>query len=145
MKPVDVALIPVTYFGFDEPFIERNYQSGLPFMPGQTRLLPAPLANRLLRHADVFRHGQTEHAEVAAELNGDEDTEQHLADADIQKEIDSEQLTMIQDMICQINVMDKDALKDFAQVNYGQSIPKTMTVENMRVKVGTLIDQFGLV
>ena len=145
MKPVDVDLIAVTYFGYDEPFIERNYQSGLTFETGQTRMLPAALANRLLRHEDVFGRGELENATVVAALTGDAETERMLAEANIQQTIDSKQLTMIQDMICQVNVMDKDALKDFAQVKYGQAIPKTMSVENMRVKVGSLIDQFGLV
>ena len=52
--PQDVA---VTYTGTDDPFKDRIYRSGLTFAPGQTRLVPATLAQRFLRHSDVFKEG----------------------------------------------------------------------------------------
>lgn len=44
-----------------------------------------------------------------------------------------------------LNLMDKDALKDFAHTKYGQALPKTLSVENMRAKVVGFIDMYGLV
>ncbi|MEG0194486.1 MAG: hypothetical protein RR857_23865 [Comamonas sp.] len=42
----------VTYTGRETPFVDRIYRSKLTFNPGQTRLLPALLAAKLLRHAE---------------------------------------------------------------------------------------------
>ena len=51
--------VAVTYTGTDDPFKDRIYRSGLTFAPGQTRLVPFTLAQRFLRHADVFKLGKT--------------------------------------------------------------------------------------
>ena len=55
-QSTDVA---VTYTGTDDPYKDRIYRSGLTFTPGQTRVMPAPLAARFLRHSDVFKVGKT--------------------------------------------------------------------------------------
>ena len=54
--------VAVTYTGTDNPFKDRIYRSGLTFTPGQTRLVPATLAQRFLRHTDVFTGGAAEDA-----------------------------------------------------------------------------------
>lgn len=40
--------------------------------------------------------------------------------------------------------MDKDALLNYAEVHFRQSLDKRMNVENIRQRVVTLIDQYGL-
>jgi len=135
--------VAVTYTGREDPFIERNYGSGLVFEQGQTRVVPEELAAKLLRHADVFATGDV--SAVKEEVSTGDDTEESLKQADAAKK-DIEALeNQRQDVVDQVNLMDKDALKEFAKTKYGQPLPKTLSVENMRTKVVGFIDQFGLV
>ena len=107
------------------------------------RVVPEELAAKLLRHADVFTPGDVDEAEPG-EPAGDS-TQSTLDVAAKSKAEQDAAENLLQDVVDTINRMDKDALKDYAQLNYGQPIPKTLTVENMRAKVVGLIDQFGLV
>lgn len=133
--------IAVKYFGREAPFVERNYGSGLTFDPGQTRIVPPELAARLLRHADVFSKGEDG---IATPEDSDSDsTHAQLEAAAKKKALEDVDLSNRQDLVDQINRMDKDALKDYASIKYGQSLPKTLSVENMRIKVVQFIDQFG--
>ena len=133
--------IAVKYFGRESPFVERNYGSGLTFDPGQTRIVPPELAARLLRHADVFSKGEDG---IATPEHSDSDsTHAQLEAAAKKKALEDVDLSNRQDLVDQINRMDKDALKDYASIKYGQSLPKTLSVENMRIKVVQFIDQFA--
>ena len=76
--PQDVA---VTYTGTDDPFKDRIYRSGLTFAPGQTRLVPATLAQRFLRHSDVFKEG------AAGEAKAAKKAEQAQAEQDDTKQV----------------------------------------------------------
>lgn len=145
-KNLIVTLVAVQYIGREEPFIERNYRSNLTFMPEQTRNVPAELAGRLLRHADVFKPAEATAEQPDANSNLDDqgdDTAKQLALAEAEKADAEKKLMQLQDLILQVNVMDKDALKDYAQTKYGQALPKTLSVENMRAKVAGMIEQFG--
>lgn len=150
--------LAVTYTGKEAPFIERNYGSSLSFEPGQTRALPAELAAKLLRHADVFelaapskpKKAQTE--ETAAQTDEatkpkDEvdDTATQLAEATKKQDEQGALVNERQNVVDQVNLMDKDALKEYAHIKYGQPLPKTLSVDNMRAKVVGFIDQYGLV
>jgi len=132
--------IAVKYFGRESPFVERNYGSGLTFDPGQTRVVPPELAARLLRHADVFSKGDDN---ATLEDTDSDSTQAQLEAAAKKKALEDVDLSNRQDLVDQINRMDKDALKDYASIKYGQSLPKTLSVENMRIKVVQFIDQFG--
>ena len=132
--------IAVKYFGRELPFVERNYGSGLTFDPGQTRVVPPELAARLLRHADVFSKGDDN---ATPEDSDSDSTHAQLEAAAKKKALEDVDLSNRQDLVDQINRMDKDALKDYASIKYGQSLPKTLSVENMRIKVVQFIDQFG--
>ena len=70
--PQDVA---VTYTGTDDPFKDRIYRSGLTFAPGQTRMVPATLAQRFLRHSDVFKEGAAGEAKKAKQAQAEQDDE----------------------------------------------------------------------
>lgn len=138
--------VAVTYTGREDPFLERNYGSSLTFAIGQTRVVPDELAAKLLRHADVFAPGDAATVKVTKPArNETDDTEEALKQAEAAKKERDSLDNLRQDMVDQVNIMDKDALKEFAQNKYGQPLPKTLSVENMRAKVVGLIDQFGLV
>lgn len=151
MTPQDQG-VAVTYTGREDPFVERNYGSALQFVTGQTRIVPVELAVRLLRHADVFEpakavneEGSTSDADKPAATGQSDDTATQIAAAAAKATEQASLDNQRQDAVDQINIMDKDALKDYAHVKYGQPLPKTLSVENMRAKVVGLIDQFGLV
>lgn len=138
--------IAVTYTGLEDPFVERNYGSALTFEAGQTRALPPELAEKLLRHADVFVPAGEDDALSAPTEPVDEgkDNTAGLLDlAEKEKALQEAALNERQSVVDQVNLMDKDALKEYAQNRYGQPLPKTMAVETMRSKVVGLIDQFG--
>ena len=148
---------PVTYTGRETPFIDRLYGSRLTFEPGQTRLLPAALAERLLRHSDVFEPA-SEAAPApagkarAALLNESPKTDKPLDDTQATLEQSAKEqaereaaLNNRQNLVDQVNLMDKDALKSFAHEKYGQPLTKSLSVDNMRAKVVGLIDQYGMV
>jgi hypothetical protein len=44
-----------------------------------------------------------------------------------------------------INMMEKDALKEFAFTNYSQNIDKRLSVEALRTQCHQFVDQFGAV
>lgn len=138
------ASVAVKYTGRETPFIERNYGSGLHFEPGQSRIVPDTLAAQLLRHADVFTPAKRADVPPEGKQAGD-DTQHALAQADKAKAEQAALDNNRQDVVDQINLMDKDALKEFARIKYGQPLNKTHSVENLRAKVVGYVDQYGLV
>ena len=58
------------------------------------------------------------------------------------KDKDDEQ-TELQALYDQVSVMEKGALKDFAQNHYQQNTNNSKSVENIRLDVTAMIDQFG--
>ena len=138
--------VAVTFIGREENFVERNYGSGLTFGKGETRVLPDELASKLLRHADVFEPGDAAKATKAKEPKPQaDDTTEQLDKSEALKREQEAQNNERQNVVDQVNLMDKDALKEYAHVKYGQPLPKTMSVDNMRAKVVGFIDQYGLV
>lgn len=137
----------VHYLGQRE-WADRLYGSGLTFAPGQVRRVPGELARRLLRHADLFAPapaGESPQEAGAAAPAAVDDTAEQLAAAAKQREELREVERQRQDVIDTVNTMNKDALRDFAQVNYRQTLAKNLSVESMRAKVIGFIDQFGVV
>ena len=133
----------VKYVG-SHSFVDRLYGSKLPFEPGQIRELPALLAEKLLRHADVFERGAALLTEAKpAKLK--DDTQALLTEAKKDQAKEDVISNQRQDLVDQVNVMDKDALKDFAQEKYGQPLSKSLSLENMRNRVTGFIDQYGMV
>ena len=58
MPKATQSLVPVKYVGRRPDFFDRIYGCGLFFDQGQTRWIPAELARKLLRHADLFERGE---------------------------------------------------------------------------------------
>ena len=156
----------VTYTGKETPFVDRIYRSRLTFHPGQTRALPALLAAKLLRHADVFQvyvepeavpalaavtppAASTESVKldhqppIDADKPPVDDTATLLDDAkkaeDLQRQQEDARFTLLQ----QIDKMDKQALRDWTKQTYQQDLPPQLGLEKMRDRVRGFIDQFG--
>lgn len=161
MKPVEVK-----YIGKRQPWFDRLYDTGLSFVCGQSRVLPWDMAPKFLRHSDLFEKVEQASAKPPADDEKDskppaddknakdkgdkdeapKDDTQALLDeqAAKNKEKDDEQAEK-QALYDQVANMDKDGLKDFAEINYQQKINRSKSLENLRAEVTGMIDQFGVV
>ena len=144
-QSTDVA---VTYTGNDDPYKDRIYRSGLTFAPGQTRMLPAPLAARFLRHADVFKRAGDDEAEAAVQAqpteSADQDTtkvlEQQKQEQDVQRQQEDARFALLDS----IDSMKREAVIEWAEQHYGQKIPGNVSVAKARDMARAFIDQYGM-
>ena len=149
--------IAVTYTGNDDPFKDRIYRSGLTFTKGQTRLMPAPLAARFLRHADVFKPadktGKGKKPADKTAKNPPEDDKTIIKDDDTQaildkttKEADTqrEQEDARFELHDQLARMDKVALIEWVQSNYKQKMPGNYGQPRLLDMAKGFIDQYGM-
>ena len=152
MKPVEVK-----YIGKLQPWFDRLYDTGLSFVCGQSRVLPWDMAPKFLRHADLFEEYQDKPKadEAPVDDTPDDETPADEAPVDDTKKLLDEQAEKdktkndkqveLQALYDQVANMDKDGLKDFAEINYQQKINKSKSLENLRAEVTGMIDQFGVV
>ena len=139
--PQDVA---VTYTGTDDPFKDRIYRSGLTFAPGQTRMVPATLAQRFLRHSDVFKEGAAGEVKKAKQAQAEQDdTKQVLEQQQQEQEEQRQQEDARFALLDQLDSMDKPGLIAWAKDNYKQSIPGNLGLEKVRERAKGFIDQYG--
>lgn len=140
------AGIAVTYTGRDDPFIDRLYRSGLTFTNGQTRTVPPVLAERFLRHSDVFQPAASAQEPAAADAGKSEakdDTDEVLEQAQKQQD----ELRKKEDerfaLLDQLDAMDKPALIEWALVKYQQRIHPNTGEAKVREQVKGFVDQYG--
>ena len=141
--------VGVTYTGAETPFVDRIYRSRLSFEPGQTREVPAELAAKFLRHADVFQPAWQKD-DTAKPKKADQepakqqdDTAERLEaarkDEDEHRSKENARFELHQ----QLDKMDKKALRDWAKVKFQQEFPGNLGEANLRDRVKGLVDQFG--
>lgn len=152
-KPDEVS---IKYIGKREPWHDRLYRTGLVFDCDQVRSIPWDMARKFLRHEDLFEQVDadakdegdeaSESSKTDMQNDGDKaaDDTQALLDEQTAKNKDKDdEQSELQALYDQVNVMDKDALKDFAQTHYQQKLNKSKSEENLRIEVNGMIDQFG--
>lgn len=123
-------MTPIKYIGPRETYREGAYGSGIVFTQGETiNIEDDALANKLLRHPDVYARGD---AKKAAETN-----------ASKAKDVESE-ADPLQDARDAIATMNKDALEIYAKTHFGVDLDKRKSVENLRTQTAGLLDQYGL-
>lgn len=130
----------VKYTGRRAQFADRLYGTNLAWEPGQVRTLPPHLADKFLRHPDVF-----ELIKGHAAKRGEDDSAEILEFAEQEKREEESAQAAIQAMYLEVRAMDKEALATFAQRNYGQLIDRRRGIEDLRQQVVHMIDQFGVV
>lgn len=147
MQPVEVK-----YIGKREPWFDRLYDTGLSFVCGQSRVLPWDMAPKFLRHTDLFEPvvpaDDTPPAEdqpPATEDQEPDDTQALLDEQAAKNDAKKDEQLEKQALYDQVNNMDKDALSDFAEINYQQTINKRKSEDNLRADVIAMIDEFGAV
>ena len=143
--PQDVA---VTYTGTDDPFKDRIYRSGLTFAPGQTRMVPATLAQRFLRHSDVFKEGSAGEAKAAKKAEQaraeQDDTKQLLEQQQQEHDEQRQQEDARFALIDSIESMDQKSVIEWAHQHYKQKIHHKTSVEKAREMAKGFIDQYGM-
>lgn len=147
---VSPGQVVVAYIGRKESYTDHLYGTGLSFTKGQERAMPADIARKFLRHADMFEEGSAKAVvEAPAQQDKvedkDDDTARQLAAA---KKIEDEQRdkeNRVLDLKQQINIMAKDSLAEYAMTNYKQQLDKRKSVAELRQMVTGMIDQYGMV
>lgn len=148
--------VSIKYIGKREPWHDRLYRTGLVFDCNQVRTIPWDMARKFLRHEDLFEKvdadakdegdeaGKSAEDDAQNDSKQDSDDTQALLDEQKAKNKDKDdEQRELQALYDQVNVMDKDALKDFAQTHYQQNTNNSKSVENIRLDVTAMIDQFG--
>ena len=145
--------LSIKYIGKREPWHDRLYRTGLVFDCNQVRAIPWDMARKFLRHEDLF-----EQVDADAKDNGDkakktgkaddaknqaDDTQALLDEQTAKNKSKDDEQAELQALYDQVSVMDKDALKDFAMTHYQQKTNNSKSVENIRLDVNSMIDQFG--
>ena len=140
--------VAVTYTGTDDPFKDRIYRSGLTFAPGQTRLVPATLAQRFLRHSDVFKEGAAGEAKAAKKAEQaqaeQDDTKQVLEQQQQEQDEQRKQEDARFALIDSIESMDQKSVIEWAHQHYKQKIHHKTSVEKAREMAKGFIDQYGM-
>lgn len=122
------ALVAVKYVGKRERYVDGAFGSRIEFQQGQTLMVPADLAAKMLKHPDVYVPGATKGADVAVvdESKANQEPEE------------------IQELRDQIANMDKAALKQFAKERFRMDIDGRKPLGDLRGQVTGLLDQYGV-
>lgn len=144
--PAQQGYESVKYIGSREDWHDRVYHSGLHFEKGQTRAVPAEIARKLLRHADLFEKAETVVVQNEREPDStDDDTSELLEKGKEQQAKKKEEQQDVQGIYDQIDRMDKAGLIHFAKVNYKQDLSKNKSANQLREQCRQFVDQFGAV
>ena len=138
----------IQYIGRRQNHTDTIYSTG-DWVVGQVKDVPVTVAAKMLKHGDVYAAGyvQEHPVEVGSgqslfsmaawpECSTIVVEEKESATCD-----DDEQNQMARDAVAAMS--SKDAIADYARINFNQMIPKTLSLENMKQRAVTLIDQYG--
>ena len=141
--------VKIRYIGLREFWRDNLYHTGLYFEHGQSRLVSSDAARKLLRHSDVFELvvDETSELEQAGKQDADVVDETSELEQAGKQDADDEMSAFdeVQDVIMEINQMDKESLSLYAQSNYSQSLDKRKSVDALREEVVQMVHQFGIV
>lgn len=145
-------LTRITYKGRK---LYRESQTGNTWTPGDTKLVPAAAAEKLLRFVE-FKPSQAALADEAGQAGPAKadnqppvptdpiDPEQEAAmvvhqEAERAKEQEKQ---VLESMLLTVQAMDKNALEEYA-LKYEVNLDKRQGVAKLRAEVSTLVEQFG--
>ena len=120
----------VKYIGHRPEYRDALYGTG-DWSKNQVKEVATQVAGRMLKHPDVY----TADAFVKAAGGAVE----VIAEPAKENEDDGDQIA--RDAVAAMST--KDAVADYARINFNQAIPKTLSLENMKQRAVTLIDQYG--
>lgn len=148
----------IEYIGRRPNFTDHLYGTGLTFVTGQVRVLPAVLAAKFLRHIDLFSEAaqkqQDEQVQLAdpAVTNAqqghidkpEDDTAAVLQAAQKQQDEQARKDLERGQLLDQIRVMTQPELLTLARDRWNQVLRKNMSLENARERVIQFVDQYGV-
>ncbi len=119
-----MSLISIKYVGKRPEYTDGTYGTGIHFVQGESRMVPADKARLFLRHPDVYVPGEenTDVAFVPVASTEDDD---------------------VQDVRDTLAIMDKDALSVYAKTHFQIKIDKRKDVGILRSEVTGMVDRFG--
>lgn len=138
---ISANMIAVEYIGRRDYWKDLQYNSGLDFVTGQTRVLPTNIAKQLLRHPDLFKESESAPAEEVVQQVDDTQSQLDAGKRDQDKKDDRHDELNVIDLV---NTMDKEAVATYAMSNYGLKINRSKSVENMRTELSAHISQVGV-
>jgi hypothetical protein len=119
-------LLPVKYIGPRENYIDGAFGSGIAFIKGETRMVPADLARQMYVHKTVYVPGEVVSDMATAKVGAtEEDDAQDLRDS--------------------ISNMDKASIAQFVKTHFQQEVDKRQSLTALRSHATGLVDQFGVV
>lgn len=122
------AQTPIKYVGKRPTYIDGMYGTHTAFAQGETVMVDAAIAVKMLRHPDQYELGKAKGAAPAVE----QPTEKPMKEDEA-----------TQDLRDQIANMDKDSLETFAKNHFRVDLDKRKSVSSLRDAVTHLIDRFG--
>lgn len=143
----------IQYKGHRPEYKDAIYGTGM-WISGQVKEVPDAVARKITMHADVYSEANTG-AGISGGISDNIDATRNdlfcmaaWPESERVIVIEEKEKTLENDpdqnAVDAVQAMDsKDALADYAKINFGQTVPKTMTVENMKQRVITMIGQYG--
>lgn len=126
----------IKYIGMRAVWPDHLYDTGLTFEKGQVRTMPSHIANKFLRHIDMFELAKEEEATDDQETLQAIDAATHKAD-----EIEQNN-TREYDMIDQINNMSRDGMIEHAEKHYQVKLKGHEST--IRKELTNLVNRFGV-
>lgn len=144
--------VAVTYIGRQETYTDRIYRTGLSFVPGQSRDIPAGLAARFLRHSDSFKRTKAEVPAEGAEKKApldltkkpEDDTAEKLAAAEKKAQEEREKEDRLFAVQEQIDSMDKEAVRDFLDRHFKEKPHVNTGLPKLQALARDLVATHGL-
>lgn len=143
----------VQYIGRKPTYTDLLYGTGLTFVPQQVRSLPERLADKFLRHGDLFREelqGDAQQDEQAQKPEQSEtpsqqedDTAAVLAAAQKQQDKQAQKDLERAGLMDQVRTMTKPELQTLAKDRWNQVLAKNLTLDSSRERVIQFVDQYG--
>lgn len=144
---------PVQYIGRKPSYTDLLYGTGLTFAPNQVRSLPARLADKFLRHSDLFQQEpqsdeQQDEQAQKPDLSDtppqqEDDTAALLAAAQQQQDEQAQKDLERAGLMDQVRTMTKPELQTLAKDRWNQVLAKNLTLDSTRERVIQFVDQYG--
>ena len=136
VKQVPVETVPVKYIGKRDRYVDGIYGTMITWTKGETILVPAEHAVKMLRHPDVWVKGEKKDANAGpdplamkAKAKDEGDEEEKLQEA--------------RDAIAQMDDVEK--VKRFVHDNFtGHKLHPKIGLEKAKAQATQLVDQFGI-
>lgn len=141
--------VAIKYIGVRYDWEDTLYSTGLYFTEGQVRIVPKRVAKLLLNHSDLFEAVEIPEAKADAasvqetSATSDDDTQELLDKAEAKTEEEAKDEDNYYGIIGEIQKMNKAAIVEYAEKNYSVKLDARSRVDDLRLELTKLVDQYG--